>query len=131
MGDSDEFEPGDLVMYVASPVSDLIIKTGETGIVKRTDGDWVYVDWPRCGVHSVPKGNVTHQALPSERDELVREIVRLGGGELLERDPVMGKTLDYGALTRSESSRLVERLRERRDQLRAEALERGWDVISE
>jgi len=52
------FVAGDRVMYVAAPVYDLIITTGEVGVVTRVDADWVHATWPRAGEHSVPTGHV-------------------------------------------------------------------------
>lgn len=52
------FEPGDRVAYIAAPVFDLIISTGEVGVVTKVEDGWVYADWPRSGVHSVPVEHV-------------------------------------------------------------------------
>jgi hypothetical protein len=49
---------GDRVRYLAAPVFDMIIDTGEIGIVERVDGGWVFAWWPRSGLHSVPEANV-------------------------------------------------------------------------
>jgi hypothetical protein len=49
---------GDRVRYIARPVFDLIIETGEVGIVERVDDGWVHAWWPRSGLHSVPEPNV-------------------------------------------------------------------------
>jgi hypothetical protein len=49
---------GDRVRYVAAPVFDLIIDTGEVGVVERVEDGWIYAWWPRSGLHSVPEGNV-------------------------------------------------------------------------
>jgi hypothetical protein len=42
------------VEYVAAPVFDLIITTGDVGIVTRVDGEWIHAIWPGSGQHSVP-----------------------------------------------------------------------------
>ena len=60
----DEILPGDRVEYIAEPVFDLIIETGEIGWVTRVEGDWIFAAWPRSGVHSVPLANV--RLLPPE-----------------------------------------------------------------
>ena len=52
------YEPGDLVEYIAAPVFDLIITTGEVGVVTRVEDGWVHAEWPRSGEHSVPLDNV-------------------------------------------------------------------------
>jgi hypothetical protein len=36
------YQPGDRVEYVAEPVFDLIIVTGEVGTVTREEAGWVY-----------------------------------------------------------------------------------------
>lgn len=52
------FAADDRVEYVAAPVYDLIIDTGEVGVVTRLDEGWVWARWPRCGEHGVPLANV-------------------------------------------------------------------------
>ena len=52
------YQPGDRVEYIAAPVFDLIIQTGEIGTVTREVDGWVYAVWPRSGEHSVPVENV-------------------------------------------------------------------------
>ncbi len=52
------YKPGDEVEYIAVPVFDLIITTGEVGVVTRVEDRWVYAVWPRSGEHSVPLENV-------------------------------------------------------------------------
>lgn len=52
------YEAGDWVEYVAAPVFDLIIETGEIGVVTKVDGGWVYAEWWRSGLHSVPVEHV-------------------------------------------------------------------------
>ena len=52
------YQSGDRVKYVAAPVFDLIIETGEIGVVTRVDGGWVYATWPRSGEHGVPVDHV-------------------------------------------------------------------------
>ena len=47
------YEAGDAVEYIAEPVFDLIIRTGDVGVVTRVDDDWVFAHWPRSGEHSV------------------------------------------------------------------------------
>jgi hypothetical protein len=56
------YERGDLVEYIAAPVFDLIITTGEIGVVTRVDDGWVFARWPRSGEHSVPVGHVRPHA---------------------------------------------------------------------
>ncbi len=52
------YSPGDLVEYIAEPVFDLIIQTGDLGVVTRVEDGWVFAEWPRSGEHSVPLTNV-------------------------------------------------------------------------
>ena len=52
------YRAGDRVEYVAAPVFDLIITTGEVGVVTDDDGAWVSAVWPRSGQHSVPVAHV-------------------------------------------------------------------------
>ncbi len=52
------YAKGDRVRYAAAPVFDLIVKTGEVGVVERTEGEWVYAWWPRSGLHGVPSAHV-------------------------------------------------------------------------
>lgn len=47
-------QPGDRVVYIGEPVFDLIITTGEVGVVTDVREGWVFARWPRSGVHSVP-----------------------------------------------------------------------------
>lgn len=123
-----DLKPGERVVYLGEPVFDLIIKTGETGIVEQVQDDSVFADWPRCGIQAVPRSSVDRAEAPPERDELVREIVRLGGSGPLSSDPINIEVLDYQKLSESDSQQLVTMLRELRDRLRREAIERGWDV---
>lgn len=58
VADPEEYTKGDRVRYVAQPVFDLIIDTGEVGTVERVEGDWVFAWWPRSGLHGVPVANV-------------------------------------------------------------------------
>jgi hypothetical protein len=60
-----ELEPGDRVEYVAAPVFDEIIVTGEIGVVTAVEDDWVFARWPRSGVHSVPAAHV--RPVPTSR----------------------------------------------------------------
>jgi hypothetical protein len=55
---ADGFARGDRVEYIAEPVFDGIITTGEIGWVTKVEGDWVFAAWPRSGIHSVPARNV-------------------------------------------------------------------------
>jgi len=55
---AEDFLPGDLVEYIAAPVFDRIIDTGEVGRVTKVEAGWVFAAWPRSGIHSVPVGNV-------------------------------------------------------------------------
>jgi hypothetical protein len=52
------YERGERVRYTAAPVSDLIIQTGDVGVVERVEGHWVYAFWPTSGLHSVPTASV-------------------------------------------------------------------------
>ncbi len=52
------YQEGDRVEYIAAPVFDLIIMTGEVGIVTKEEDGWVFAEWPRSGVHSVPVAHV-------------------------------------------------------------------------
>jgi hypothetical protein len=58
VADEPSCAPGDRVRYIGAPVFDLIIDTGEIGVVERVDAGWIYALWPRSGVHSVPLTNV-------------------------------------------------------------------------
>ena len=51
-------QPGDRVEYIAAPVYDGIIMTGDVGVVVRVEDGWVHATWPRSGQHSVPVANV-------------------------------------------------------------------------
>lgn len=51
-------EVGQMVEYIAEPVFDLIIQTGDIGRVTRVENGWVHAVWPRSGEHSVPVVNV-------------------------------------------------------------------------
>lgn len=51
------YERGERVRYTAAPV-DLIIETGEVGVVERVEGHWVFAWWPKSGLHSVPATSV-------------------------------------------------------------------------
>lgn len=64
----------------------------------------------------------------SNADELIREIVRLGGREALERPPLDLLVLDPRTNPDTDLPDLEARLRDLRDRLRAEARERGWEV---
>jgi hypothetical protein len=68
---TDEILPGDRVEYIAEPVFDLIIDTGEIGWVTRVEGGWVIAAWPRSGVHSVPIAHV--RLLPPEVTRVVAQ----------------------------------------------------------
>jgi hypothetical protein len=57
------FVPGDRVEYVAEPVFDLVIRTGDLGFVTRVEADWVFAEWPTSGEHSVPLHNT--RAVPA------------------------------------------------------------------
>jgi hypothetical protein len=57
-GGAVTYQPGDRVEYIAAPVFDLIIDTGEVGIVTKEEDGWVYAEWPRSGIHSVPVAHV-------------------------------------------------------------------------
>jgi hypothetical protein len=52
------YENGDRVRYIAAPVFDGIVDTGEIGLVERVEAGWVFAWWPRSGLHSVPLTNV-------------------------------------------------------------------------
>ena len=58
MNNSTTYEKGDRVRYIAGPVFDDIIDTGEIGVVERVEQGWVLAWWPRSGLHSVPVTNV-------------------------------------------------------------------------
>lgn len=62
-----EYQAGDRVEYVAPPVFDPIIVTGDVGVVTSVRGDWVYAEWPHGGVHGVPAEHVR----PVERGQHV------------------------------------------------------------
>ncbi len=54
----EDYQPGDQVKYIAAPVFDLIIETGEVGVVTKVENGWVHASWPRSGEHSVPLQHV-------------------------------------------------------------------------
>ena len=54
----EDYRPGDRVEYIAAPVFDLIIETGEVGVVTKVENGWVHALWPRSGEHSVPLQHV-------------------------------------------------------------------------
>ena len=97
-GDVPTYRVGDRVEYIAEPVFDGLIDTGEIGSVVKVERGWVLARWPRSGIHSVPLGNV-RPASPS-----VARIVEREGNERIwdfvgedkpppgsgrERDPYM------------------------------------------
>lgn len=51
----EQHRSGDRVEYVGAPVFDQLIRTGDVGVVTSEDDGWVSAEWPRGGVHSVPK----------------------------------------------------------------------------
>ncbi|SDE07656.1 hypothetical protein [Auraticoccus monumenti] len=53
-----EHQHGDRVEYVAAPVFDGLVRTGDVGVVTSEQDGWVHAEWPRGGVHSVPSGHV-------------------------------------------------------------------------
>ena len=57
-GTESDYRLGDRVEYIAQPVFDGIIDTGEVGSVIKVEAGWVFARWPRSGVHSVPVENV-------------------------------------------------------------------------
>jgi hypothetical protein len=61
------YQPGDRIEYIAQPVFDCIITTGEIGIVVRIEDDWVFAEWPRSGVHSVPVSNTRPASRTQDR----------------------------------------------------------------
>jgi hypothetical protein len=58
LAESGDYTKGDEVRYIAQPVFDGIIETGEVGTVERVEDGWVFAWWPRSGLHSVPLKNV-------------------------------------------------------------------------
>lgn len=56
--DVEVYRPGDRVEYIAAPVFDLIIRTGDVGVVTKVENGWVHAEWPRSGEHSVPVDHV-------------------------------------------------------------------------
>jgi hypothetical protein len=60
------YERGERVRYTAAPVFDLIIETGDVGVVERVEGNWVHTWWPKSGLHSVPAANVEGVDPPPE-----------------------------------------------------------------
>lgn len=69
-----------------------------------------------------------HEVFGREADDLIREIVRLGGRRSLERPPLNLLALDPRSNPSTDIPALHASLRALRDRLRAEALERGWEV---
>ena len=97
MPGQDEYQRGDRVEYIAAPVFDGIITTGDIGTVTRVEDGWVFAVWPRNGIHSVPLDHVRRVPPPH-----IRQVGRSGNdriwaflGEELpplagrERDPYM------------------------------------------
>jgi len=92
------FLPGDRVEYVAQPVFDLIIRTGDLGLVTRVEDDWVFAEWPTSGEHSVPLANTRAVPTlpepwwrpdPSAASVTLRELVaEVSAGHPLHRLPV-------------------------------------------
>ena len=58
------YQAGDRVEYIAAPVFDLIIQSGDVGEVTQVDDGWVYATWPRSGEHSVPLEHVRSARRP-------------------------------------------------------------------
>jgi len=58
------YQAGDRVVYIAAPVFDAIIETGNVGTVIRVIDGWVYALWPQSGEHSVPVENVRPASRP-------------------------------------------------------------------
>ncbi len=52
------YQAGDRVEYIAAPVFDLIIQTGDVGVVTKVEDGWVFADWLKAGIHSVPAPHV-------------------------------------------------------------------------
>ena len=63
-----------------------------------------------------------------EADDLIREIVRLGGLDAHERPPLNLLALDPRYSPDVDIPALETKLRTLRDSLRAEAVQRGWEV---
>jgi hypothetical protein len=63
-----------------------------------------------------------------DADDLIREIVRLGGTDDLERPPLNLIALDPRYDRDVDLPTVEAKLRELRDTLRARALEHGWEV---
>jgi hypothetical protein len=62
-----------------------------------------------------------------DTDDLIREIVRPGGSDALERPPLNLVTLDSRYNRDVDHPALEAKLRDLRASLRAEARERGWE----
>jgi hypothetical protein len=52
------YEPGERVRYVAAPMFDLIIETGDVGVVTHVSNGWVFAVWPRAELCGVPLQHV-------------------------------------------------------------------------
>lgn len=52
------YKAGDLVRYIAAPVFDGIVETGDVGTVTRVADGWVHALWPSGEEGSVPISNV-------------------------------------------------------------------------
>ena len=66
-------------------------------------------------------------------DSLIREIAAYGGAQLLEDNDALGKRLwdlwpQWGQVDTEALQRLTQDLKQVRDQLKLEALRRGWEV---
>src|SRR5947209_7817700 len=46
----ETYRPGGRIEYIAEPVFDAIIDTGEVGAVVSIEDGWVFAAWPRSGV---------------------------------------------------------------------------------
>jgi hypothetical protein len=55
---AETYRAGDHVEYIAGPVFDLMIQTGDVGVVTKVESGWVHAEWPRSGEHSVPLRHV-------------------------------------------------------------------------
>jgi hypothetical protein len=72
--------------------------------------------------------NWDREVYGSEPDDLIRQIVRLGGEKYLESGATNLLMVEPTLASRESIVALTENLRQLRDRLRADAIERGWEV---
>ena len=59
--DEPRYVPGDRVEYMGKTIFDLIIETGDIGIVTRVADGWVFAYWSRAGEAGVLPKLLAHR----------------------------------------------------------------------